>query len=173
MRVSGRDEAPISGHPIRRQFTGAELARQHLFLDRDRAVRRHHASARLRELGLAHQPHAHHRLHPARDPRVPGVRVRHRGGLRDPRRALSMATRIRPDVARGQEVSFSVDAILSLIATLVSLMVFLLMLEESLALTAGRDPITNDVRSAVRRFPRVTYAIAVVIGMVLGHLLWP
>jgi len=70
-------------------------------------------------------------------------------------------------------VSFSVDAILSLIATLVSLIVFLLMLEESLALTAGRDPITNDVRSAVRRFPRVTYAIAVVIGMVLGHLLWP
>lgn len=70
-------------------------------------------------------------------------------------------------------MSFSVDAILSLIATLVSLMVFLLMLEESLALTAGRDPITNDVRSAVRRFPRVTYAIAVVIGMVLGHLLWP
>ncbi len=70
-------------------------------------------------------------------------------------------------------MSFSVDAILSLIATLVSLIVFLLMLEESLALTAGRDPITNDVRSAVRRFPRVTYAIAVVIGMVLGHLLWP
>ena len=70
-------------------------------------------------------------------------------------------------------MSFSVDAILSLIATLVSLMVFLLMLEESLALTAGRDPITNDVRSAVRRLPRVTYAIAVVIGMVLGHLLWP
>ena len=54
-----------------------------------------------------------------------------------------------------------------------SLVVFLLMLEESLALTAGRDPITNDVRSAVRRFPRVTYAMAVVIGMVLGHLLWP
>lgn len=70
-------------------------------------------------------------------------------------------------------MSFNVDAILSLIATLVSLIVFLLMLEESLALTAGRDPITNDVRSAVRRFPRVTYAIAVVIGMVLGHLLWP
>ena len=70
-------------------------------------------------------------------------------------------------------MSFSVDAFLSLIATLVSLIVFLLMLEESLASTAGRDPITNDVRSAVRRFPRVTYAIAFVIGMVLGHLLWP
>ena len=70
-------------------------------------------------------------------------------------------------------MSFSVEAIVSLIATLVSLIVFLLMLEESLALTAGRDPLTNDVRSAVRRFPRVTYAIAVVIGMLLGHLLWP
>jgi hypothetical protein len=70
-------------------------------------------------------------------------------------------------------VTFGVDAILSLIATFVSLAVFLLMLEESLALTFGRDPITNEVRSAVRRFPRVTYAIAVVIGMLLGHLLWP
>jgi len=70
-------------------------------------------------------------------------------------------------------VNFSAEAIVSLIATLVSLVVFLLMLEESLALTTGRDPVTNDVRSAVRRFPRVTYAMAVVIGMVLGHLLWP
>lgn len=70
-------------------------------------------------------------------------------------------------------MNFSAEAIVSLIATLVSLVVFLLMLEESLALTTGRDPVTNDVRSAVRRFPRVTYAMAVVIGMVLGHLLWP
>ena len=70
-------------------------------------------------------------------------------------------------------MNFNAEAIVSLIATLVSLVVFLLMLEESLALTKGRDPVTNDVRSAVRRFPRVTYAMAVVIGMVLGHLLWP
>ena len=70
-------------------------------------------------------------------------------------------------------MNFGAETIVSLIATLVSLVVFLLMLEEALALTAGRDPITNDVRSAVRRFPRVTYAMAVVIGMVLGHLLWP
>jgi hypothetical protein len=70
-------------------------------------------------------------------------------------------------------VSFSLEAIVSLLATFASLVVFLLMLEESIALTAGRDPITNDVRSAVRRFPRVTYAIAVVIGLLLGHLLWP
>jgi len=70
-------------------------------------------------------------------------------------------------------VNFSVEAIVSLLATFASLAVFLLMLEESIALSTGRDPITNDVRSAVRRFPRVTYAIAVVIGLLLGHLLWP
>jgi len=70
-------------------------------------------------------------------------------------------------------VNFSPETILSLLATFASLVVFLLMLEESIALSIGRDPITNDVRSAVRRFPRVTYAIAVVIGLLLGHLLWP
>jgi hypothetical protein len=32
---------------------------------------------------------------------------------------------------------------------------------------------SNGVRSFVRRYPRVTYALAVVIGMLLGHLLWP
>lgn len=70
-------------------------------------------------------------------------------------------------------MNFSGEAIISLIATLTSLVVFLLMLEESIAVSTGRDPVTNDVRSAVRRFPRVTYALAVVIGMILGHLLWP
>ncbi|HEX9362778.1 MAG TPA: hypothetical protein VGA47_03230 [Candidatus Dormibacteraeota bacterium] len=70
-------------------------------------------------------------------------------------------------------MNFSLEAIVSLLATFASLVVFLLMLEESIALTAGRDPVTNEVRSAVRRFPRVTYALAVVIGMLLGHLLWP
>jgi hypothetical protein len=65
------------------------------------------------------------------------------------------------------------DAILSLIATAGALVAFLLMLEESIALRRGRDPMSNDVRSAVRRFPRVAYALAVVIGMLLGHLLWP
>jgi hypothetical protein len=47
------------------------------------------------------------------------------------------------------------------------------MLQESLALRKGQDPLSNAVRSVVRRFPRATYALAVVIGMVLGHLLWP
>ncbi len=70
-------------------------------------------------------------------------------------------------------MNFSPEAILSLIATAASLVAFLLMVEESIALRAGRDPISNGVRAWVRRFPRATYAVAVVIGMLLGHLLWP
>ena len=65
------------------------------------------------------------------------------------------------------------EAILSLIATALSLVAFLLMLQESIALGQGKDPVSNDVRTFVRRFPRATYALAVVIGMLLGHLLWP
>ena len=70
-------------------------------------------------------------------------------------------------------MNFSPEAILSLIATAASLIAFLLMLQESLALRKGDDPAANAVRAVVRRFPRFTYAVAVVIGMVLGHLLWP
>lgn len=70
-------------------------------------------------------------------------------------------------------MNFSPEAILSLIATAFALIAFLLMLEEAIALRRGRDPLSNGVRSVARRFPRVTYALAVVIGMVLGHLLWP
>jgi len=70
-------------------------------------------------------------------------------------------------------MNFSPEAILSLIATGFALVAFLLMLEESIALGQGRDPMTNGVRALVRRFPTVTYAVAIVIGMLLGHLLWP
>lgn len=70
-------------------------------------------------------------------------------------------------------MSFTPDAVVSLIATAASLVAFLLMLEESIAIRSGRDPMSNGVRSVVRRVPRATYAFAVFIGMVLGHLLWP
>jgi hypothetical protein len=69
-------------------------------------------------------------------------------------------------------VRFNSEAILSLIATGFSFIVFLLMVEESIALRQGRDPMSNGVRAVIRRFPRVTYAFAVVIGMLLGHLFW-
>ncbi len=64
-------------------------------------------------------------------------------------------------------------AILSRIATVGAGIAVLLMLEEALALRRGTDPLTNGVRSFARRFPRSTFALAVLIGMLLGHLLWP
>ena len=70
-------------------------------------------------------------------------------------------------------MNFSAEAILALIATAAALIATLLMLQETIALRRGNDPAANAIRSVVRRFPRFTYAIAVVIGMVLGHLLWP
>ncbi|MDQ6721074.1 MAG: hypothetical protein M3003_09825 [Candidatus Dormibacteraeota bacterium] len=65
------------------------------------------------------------------------------------------------------------EAIISLIATAGAGIAFLLMLEEAIALRMGKDPMSNNVRAALRRFPRATYAFAVVIGMILGHLVWP
>lgn len=70
-------------------------------------------------------------------------------------------------------MKFTAEAILSVIATAGALIAFLLMLEETIALRQGRDPMSNGVRAVARRFPRATYALAVVIGMLLGHLLWP
>ena len=42
-----------------------------------------------------------------------------------------------------------------------------------ISLRSGTDPVNNGLRSIVRSFPRSVYALAVVIGMLLGHLLWP
>ncbi len=70
-------------------------------------------------------------------------------------------------------LNFSPPSIVSLLATALSLVATLLMAEESFALKAGRDPMSNAVRSFIRRFPRAAYVLAVVIGMLLGHELWP
>src|SRR5439155_557856 len=51
--------------------------------------------------------------------------------------------------------------------------IFLLLVFETWALRTGTDPVNNGLRSVVRSFPRSVYALAVVIGMLLGHLLWP
>jgi hypothetical protein len=70
-------------------------------------------------------------------------------------------------------VNLTPEAILSLIATAGVGIAFLLMLQEAIALRRGQDPMTNGVRAFIRGFPRGTYMLAVLIGMVLGHLLWP
>jgi hypothetical protein len=46
------------------------------------------------------------------------------------------------------------------------------MLSETIDLGKGRDPMTNLIRSVMRAYPRFSYVVAVVIGMLLGHLFW-
>lgn len=67
----------------------------------------------------------------------------------------------------------SPGAILSLIATIFVGVVFLLMLNETIALGKGQEPLTNLIRSLVRAYPRFSYVVAVLIGVLLGHLFWP
>src|SRR5258708_34237855 len=138
------------------------------------AVRRDHGVAGLRKLGAPHQSQADHRLHPPGGALVPRlcVRDRDRGGHFVG--SLPVVSGLRQDIAGASAgMKFSPEAIISLIATAFALVAFLLMLQESIALRQGTDPISNGVRAFVRRYPRVTYALAVVIGMLLGHLLWP
>ncbi len=43
---------------------------------------------------------------------------------------------------------------------------------ESWALLTGHTPITDYVRPAVHSYPGIAFAIAIVVGMLLGHFLW-
>jgi hypothetical protein len=70
-------------------------------------------------------------------------------------------------------VQINPGAVLSLIATFFVGVIFLMMISETIALGKGQDPITNLVRSVVRAYPGVSYVVAVIIGMLLGHLFWP
>ena len=67
----------------------------------------------------------------------------------------------------------SPGAILSLIATIFVGVVFLLMLNETISLGKGEAPLTNLIRSLVRGYPRLSYVVAVLLGVLLGHLFWP
>ena len=67
---------------------------------------------------------------------------------------------------------FNAEAILALLATLFVGFLLALMVNETRCLAAGSDPMTDQVHELTHRFPRGTYALAVVIGLVLGHLFW-
>jgi len=69
-------------------------------------------------------------------------------------------------------MTLDAPAVLSLIATAGAFVAFLIMLQESIAVGRGQDPISNGVRAVARRFPRITFALAVLLGMLLGHLFW-
>jgi hypothetical protein len=70
-------------------------------------------------------------------------------------------------------LQISPGGILSLLVTIFVGIVFLLMLNETIALGKGQAPLTNLIRSLVRAYPRFSYVVAVIIGMLLGHLFWP
>lgn len=66
----------------------------------------------------------------------------------------------------------TVDFIVSLLVTAFVGVVLLLMIYETWALFTGHETITDAVRGAIHEFPGWAFAIAIVIGMVLGHFLW-
>jgi protein-S-isoprenylcysteine O-methyltransferase Ste14 len=70
-------------------------------------------------------------------------------------------------------LQISPGAVLSLLVTIFVGVLFVLMLSETIVLGQGRDPVTNMIRSLMRAYPRSSYVVAVVIGMLLGHLFWP
>lgn len=64
----------------------------------------------------------------------------------------------------GQLFSWTVSALFGVITLLLAF--------ESWALVTGHTPITEYVRPAVHAYPGYAFAIAIVIGILLGHFLW-
>ncbi len=50
--------------------------------------------------------------------------------------------------------------------------IFVLMTFETWALFTDNKPISDYFREAVRAFPGWAFAIAIVVGVILGHFLW-
>ena len=65
------------------------------------------------------------------------------------------------------------EAVLSLLATVFTGLLVVLMINETRCIAGGTDPMTDQVHALTHHFPRATYALAVVVGLVLGHLFWP
>jgi hypothetical protein len=64
------------------------------------------------------------------------------------------------------------QAILALIGTGFVGLLVVLMINETRCIMSGSDPMTDGVHDLSHRFPRSMYALAVVVGLVLGHLFW-
>jgi hypothetical protein len=50
--------------------------------------------------------------------------------------------------------------------------IFLLLVFETWALFTNNKPITDYIRPAVHSYPGSAFAIAIVVGILLGHFLW-
>jgi len=64
------------------------------------------------------------------------------------------------------------DNFVSLMITVLTGVIFLLLAFETWALFTGEKPITLYVREAVHAFPGWAFAIAIVVGIAVGHFLW-
>ena len=64
------------------------------------------------------------------------------------------------------------EAILALAGTSFIGLLVILMINETRCLISGSDPMTDGIHDLSHRFPRSMYALAVVVGLVLGHLFW-
>jgi len=64
------------------------------------------------------------------------------------------------------------DNFLSLMITALTGAIFLLLAFETWALFTGEKPITLYVREAVHAFPGWAFAIAILVGIAVGHFLW-
>ncbi len=62
--------------------------------------------------------------------------------------------------------------IISLLITALVGVIFLILAFETWALFTGNKPITVYVREAVHDFPGWAFAIAIALGIALGHFLW-
>jgi RsiW-degrading membrane proteinase PrsW (M82 family) len=62
--------------------------------------------------------------------------------------------------------------VFSLLITAFMGAIFLLMVFETWALFTGNKPISDYVREAVRGFPGWAFAIAILVGIIVGHFLW-
>jgi hypothetical protein len=51
-------------------------------------------------------------------------------------------------------------------------LIFLLLCFETWALFTGQKPITDYVHETVHAYPAWAFAFAIVIGMLVGHVLW-
>jgi hypothetical protein len=64
------------------------------------------------------------------------------------------------------------ESILALIGTGFIGLLVVLMINETRCVISGSDPMTDGVHDLSHRFPRSMYALAIVVGLVLGHLFW-
>jgi len=69
-------------------------------------------------------------------------------------------------------VRIALGDIFSWLVTALFGVITLLLAFESWALLTGHKPITDYVRPAVHTYPGVAFAIAIAVGILLGHFLW-